>query len=134
MYWPIGTPRIYATSSSSKASARRLFVSHDGLSNQSQSSLTTSPTAPAPRSRAQIRDDVDIQAPPSPATLNTTAVHTAENDEQHASPSSPGNSRESCSVDDVPLKDPVLALRVSRSGNLFVVITATSITVWQTKV
>jgi hypothetical protein len=37
-------------------------------------------------------------------------------------------------TDNVPLKDPVLALRVSRTGHLFAVITATSITVWQTKV
>ena len=37
-------------------------------------------------------------------------------------------------ADMVPLKDPVLALRVARAGHLFAVITATSITVWQTKV
>lgn len=36
--------------------------------------------------------------------------------------------------DELPVKEPVLALRSSRSGNIFVVITETTITVWQTKV
>lgn len=34
----------------------------------------------------------------------------------------------------VPVKDPVLALRIARTGQMFAVITATSITLWQTKV
>lgn len=34
----------------------------------------------------------------------------------------------------VPVKDPILALRVSRAGHIFAVITKTSIVVWQTKV
>lgn len=33
----------------------------------------------------------------------------------------------------VPTEDPIIALRVSRTGQLFAVITATSITLWQTK-
>jgi hypothetical protein len=34
----------------------------------------------------------------------------------------------------VPVKDPVLALRIARTGQMLAVITATSITLWQTKV
>jgi hypothetical protein len=34
----------------------------------------------------------------------------------------------------VPVKDPVLALRIARTGQMFAVITATSITLWQIKV
>jgi hypothetical protein len=34
----------------------------------------------------------------------------------------------------LPLHDAILALRVARAGHIFAVITATSMTVWQTKV
>jgi len=34
----------------------------------------------------------------------------------------------------IPVHEPVLALRVARPGHIFAVITATSMTIWQTKV
>lgn len=117
MYWPIGTPRIYATSSN-RASGSRLFVSHDGVSG---------PDEAEPES---VKEDygADATPPATPATPATPAIQSVEFGD--------GPTESSSQNDDqtIPLKDPVLALRVSRSGNLFAVITATSITLWQTKV
>ncbi|KPM34397.1 hypothetical protein AK830_g12173 [Neonectria ditissima] len=133
MYWPIGTPRIYATSSS-RAPACRLVVSQDGLSSPLESSSTTSPALPSVQPRGLGIDDVDLHPPPTPitpATPRTPGIRPVEHDDD-SSGYFPSHSRDS-DADELPLKDPVLALRVSRSGNLFGVITATSITLWQTK-
>lgn len=114
MYWPIGTPRIYATSSN-RASGSRLFVSHDGVSSPDEAE-------PEP-----VKEDYGADATP-PATPATPAIQSVEFADGPTESSSQNDEQT------IPLKDPVLALRVSRSGNLFAVITATSITLWQTKV
>ncbi|ATY62405.1 DUF1339 domain [Cordyceps militaris] len=116
MYWPIGTPRIYATSSN-RASGSRLYVSHDGV-------FGTDETAPEP---AHEDNGTDATPPVTPATPATPAIKSVEVAD---GPSEPLSQDEEPTI---PLHDPVLALRVSRSGNMFAVITATSITLWQTK-
>lgn len=134
MYWPIGTPRVYATSSG-RAPNLNLFVSHDGLPSRSESDLDSPPASEAkPRSVAG-HDDVDIQPPPTPITPITPitpAVQSVDHDENPMDSATWDPRRPEAS--EVPLRDPVLALRVARAGHLFAVITATSITVWQTKV
>lgn len=131
MYWPIGTPRIYATSSS-RAPACRLVVSHDGLSSPLDSSLAASPAFPSGQPRGIDDDLLPPPTPVTPSSPKTPRIESVEHDDDGSTDSRP-ESRGS-DVDDLPLKDPVLAMRISRSGNLFAVITATSITVWQTKV
>lgn len=130
MYWPIGTPRIYATSSS-RAPACRLVVSHDGLSSPLDSSLAASPAFPSGQPRGIDDDLLPPPTPVTPSSPKTPRIESVEHDDDGSTDSRP-ESRGS-DVDDLPLKDPVLAMRISRSGNLFAVITATSITVWQTK-
>lgn len=115
MYWPIGTPRIYATSSN-RASGSRLYVSYDGVSSPDEAE-------PEP-----VQEENGADATTPPATPATPAIQSVEFGD---GPSEPASQDEEQTI---PLKDPVLALRVSRSGNLFAVITATSITLWQTKV
>lgn len=72
--------------------------------------------------------------PATPATPATPAIEPV----LHAEPVDNGNTESTTSrapeANSVPLKDPILALRVSRTGHMFAVITATSITLWQTKV
>ncbi|KAH6895191.1 RIC1-domain-containing protein [Thelonectria olida] len=128
MYWPIGTPRIYATSSS-RAPACRLIVTQDGLSSPSDSNLTASPALPSARGLGV--DDVDLHPPPTPLTPATPMVRPVEHDEDDSAyfHQDPNDSEK----DGLPVKEPVLALKSSRSGNVFVVITETTITVWQTK-
>lgn len=130
MYWPIGTPRIYATSSS-RAPACRLVISHDGLSSPLDSSLTASPAFPSGQPRGIDDDLLPPPTPVTPSSPKTPRIESVEHDDDGSTDSRP-DSRGS-DADDLPLKDPVLAMRISRSGNLFAVITATSITVWQTK-
>ncbi|KAM4059410.1 RIC1 domain-containing protein [Hirsutella rhossiliensis] len=128
MYWPIGTPRIYATSSS-RAPDLNLIVSGDGLSSP-YLSRPPSPFSPDAASRrdAAAQDDLELQPPPTPITPAVQSV------EHHENPLSDAASAASNSeANGVPLKDPVLALRVARTGHLFAVITATSITLWQIK-
>ncbi|EJP63051.1 DUF1339 domain protein [Beauveria bassiana ARSEF 2860] len=113
MYWPIGTPRIFATSSN-RASGSRLFVSYDGVSGPDE------PAEPEPVQE----NGADVTPPWTPATPAIKSVELGDE------PPEPATQDEQQTI---PLRDPVLALRVSRSGNMFAVITATSITLWQTK-
>ncbi|KFA47711.1 hypothetical protein S40293_08098 [Stachybotrys chartarum IBT 40293] len=131
MYWPIGTPRIYATSSS-RAPAFKLYASHDGLQSPSADSDSTFASPSNLHVRSQLGpDDVDNQPPPTPITPLTPGILSIEQDDEasEAFPEAPSASH----VDKVPSSDPILALRVSRAGHLFAAITSTSITVWQTK-
>lgn len=135
MYWPIGTPRIYATSSS-RAPGRNLFVSYDGLQQPPDSGSTSSlDTVPKPRTTA-AHEDVEVHPPPTPltpATPSTPVVQSIDYDDVGDTAAATSQTETELN-NTVPLKDPVLALRVARAGHIFVVITATSITVWQTKV
>ncbi|KKO99796.1 hypothetical protein THAR02_08096 [Trichoderma harzianum] len=132
MYWPIGTPRIHATSSS-RASDANIFVSYDGLQSHSGSSLASPQPEPLARpvTAPQQDESDDALPPPTPMTPKTPAVKPVERYEFFPD----GASTKSQTADDgkVPVKDPVLALRIARTGQMFAVITATSITLWQTK-
>ncbi|KAH7326667.1 RIC1-domain-containing protein [Stachybotrys elegans] len=132
MYWPIGTPRIYATSSS-RAPAFKLFVSHDGLRSPrtDSSGNPSNPTSSNHLRSPAVPDISEIQSPITPITPLTPGILSVEHDDDEAS--QPSDEDDGPEMDQVPLSDPVLALRTSRSGQLFAVITATSITIWQTK-
>jgi hypothetical protein len=135
MYWPIGTPRIYATSSGRNPSLN-LFVSDDGLEQFGGSSPSSS-LGREGQFRAEAPEgpnDVDIQPPPTPVTPAAPAVQSILDDDFIASTQGASNSTNPDEETAVPLKDPVLALAVARTGHLFGTITATSITLWQTKV
>lgn len=126
MYWPIGTPRIYATSSS-RAPDVNLILSPDGAPPSPYLSDPTSPSSPD-----DAHDDADLQPPPTPITPITPAVQPVEHHENPLNHATLASS--SSEASGVPLKDPVMALRVARAGHLFAVITVTSITLWQIKV
>ncbi|EQB57693.1 hypothetical protein CGLO_02137 [Colletotrichum gloeosporioides Cg-14] len=127
MYWPIGTPRIFATSSRSGPSFN-LVVSHDGLPSpfDSRSRGDLSPTSNLTTRSTPQHDDVELATPLTPMTPAIQSVDDDAHDPNnwHSSPRLNNN---------IPLKDPVLALRISRGGQLFAVITSTSMTIWQAK-
>ncbi|KAF9869805.1 hypothetical protein CkaCkLH20_12722 [Colletotrichum karsti] len=128
MYWPIGTPRIFATSSRS-GPAFNLVVSHDGIPSpfDNRSADGSSPSShPAIQSPSQ-RDDVELAAPLTPMT---PAIQSVDDDDAQ----DPAIYRQSPRLNtNLPLKDPILALRISRGGQLFAVITSTSMAIWQAK-
>ncbi|KAL0936631.1 RIC1 domain-containing protein [Colletotrichum truncatum] len=130
MYWPIGTPRIFATSSRS-GPAFNLVVSHDGLPSpfDKRPAEGSSPSAhlnAQPPSHHSQNDDIDLATPLTPVTPAIQSVDDDTRDEGTTYRSPHLNTN-------IPLKDPVLALRISRGGQLFAVITSTSMTIWQAK-
>lgn len=138
MYWPIGTPRIYATSSG-RTPELNLFVSYDGL-QQPDSSSSSSSLAQDSQTRAAAAtdhdddDDVDPLPPVTPITPATPAVQSIEQDDFITSTKNLSLSTDPSNKNAVPFKAPVLALCVARTGHIFGTATATSITLWQTKV
>ncbi|ROT37019.1 RIC1-domain-containing protein [Sodiomyces alkalinus F11] len=141
MYWPFGTPKCFATSSNSGPEFN-LIVSDDGLPSPFSEPPTSFQTAPASPDR--IPNDDQARHPgqddgqlATPATPLTPAVQSVDHDhgllgtDPNGSPSQAPPQRRAPTR--IPLKDPILALRVSRSGHLFAVITAASMTIWQSK-
>ncbi|KAK6865517.1 RIC1-domain-containing protein [Apiospora arundinis] len=139
MYWPIGTPRIYATSTNPAPAQSKLLLSHDGLdpavnadnrSLLSVDSALSKPTDDGSQSDATSEAPAAAnQPPPTPFTPRTPAVNSVEHDVFHdATAHYPQDDSLS-----IPSGEPVLALRVSKTGHLFAVITETTITIWQTK-
>jgi hypothetical protein len=140
MYWPLGTPRIYATSNSCQPAALRI-VSHDGLSaagaaaggrseHRPERTSLLSPSSAAVQDGPAALSTTPV-TPVTPATPLTPGIKPVEHD--YPDETAPGNPPEPVPPS-IPLHEPILALRVARAGHIFAVITATSMTVWQTKV
>lgn len=137
MYWPVGTPRIYATSNSSLHANFNVVVSYDGLSPPAPDDKDIDKTDGASLLTTDSASSLDVPLPApatpiTPSTPFTPAIKPVEHDVFDASiEASSRNGNESARI---PLKEPILALRVSRLGQIFAVITATSMTIWQAKV
>jgi len=143
MYWPVGTPRIYAASIGRPSDSLH-SISRDGLPGPvrtgeqgSAGSSFLSPTSPA----VAVAVAQDALAPPptpitpatpaTPASPLTPAVQSVEYGDQYTSLLDPTGGPFSPVL---PPQEPILALQIARSGHLFAVITSTSINIWQTKV
>ena len=103
MYWPIGTPKVYALSK--QAQQTRITRTEDGLENEQEGVRQTS-------SRSEPVD--------GPAAGQATHEEVHEGTEslgQHAGGT----------------KDNILAAKVSRGGSIFATITSSTLTIWQTK-
>lgn len=139
MYWPLGLPRIYAASSS-RATPEIIVESEDDAESrettEGSGSLINSPDS-SEETRGDDAVDVAFE-PPTPMTPVTPAVKSVEHEHQHenhgkAYSEKSGSDycqRESSQAD----KEPILALRLSRTGFMFATVTATTLTIWQTKV
>lgn len=137
MYWPVGTPRIYATSNSSLPANVNIVVSHDGLPSPTPDEKDMDKADGASLLTADSASSLDVPVPVpatpiTPTTPFTPGIKPVEHDVFDASiESSSSNGNEPAGI---PLKEPILALRVSRLGQIFAVMTATSMTIWQAKV
>ncbi|KAK4162097.1 RIC1-domain-containing protein [Cladorrhinum sp. PSN259] len=129
MYWPIGTPRIYATGVNSRPQGAERFISHDGLPSHSSSSLL-SPGPSTSQDALGASPTLPPLTPVTPITPLTPGIKSVEYDypDDITPVNSPGPAPPG-----LPLNEPIAALRVARSGHIFAVITSTSMTVWQTK-
>jgi hypothetical protein len=137
MYWPVGTPRIYATSSSSASSSSstaqspnlNVHVSHDGLTPPA---LSDSRRPSSLRAVESSSSQDALALPPTPLTPVTPGLRPVEHD--YITDGGSSETAHGPAAVSIPLHEPVLGLRVARPGHLFAVITATSMTIWQTKV
>ena len=128
MYWPLGTPRIYAISSSRNADFRPI-VSHDGLpqpDHPDQGSDANSHLSP--NSAAPLDTPFSPVTPVTPLTPGIKPVY----DDHHEENSS--DRPDEPAPPSLPSREPIVALRVARLGQMFAVLTSTSLTIWQTKV
>lgn len=134
MYWPVGTPQTYATSNN--VAPTSVHLSHDASPN---------PDASARESPAHIHavdtrppqpqgDEGDELAPKTPITPAIPAVRSVENELDGTAPTLPTRLEDGVGDAATRMREPILALKVSRTGHIFAVATATTMTVWQTKV
>ncbi|KAI9847884.1 MAG: hypothetical protein M1838_000692, partial [Thelocarpon superellum] len=142
MYWPIGAPRIYAATNPAPSPDHVLDSDDDAgsraslLAQQTRDLDLTSEVVvpsthgpPAPDASARegegARERDDGTATDEPAT-DEPATDEPATDEPASRPSSSGTS--------TTIKDgAIIGLCVSRSGHLFATITASSLTIWQTR-
>lgn len=135
MYWPIGAPRIYAASSSAASEDRIIQTDDDVESREATEGSGSSINAPNEESEEKVDDNQEL--PPgltTPITPITPGIKPVEHDTYLHSPNRSSDGDASCFPSIRPENDPLLALRISRSGHLFAVITSSSLTIWQTKV
>lgn len=136
MYWPVGTPKAYATST--HAAPISLHLSHDHSPNPRTVAIceqSTHPKTSELRSPLSNGDDGDVLSPKTPITPVTSVVQSVESNEIGEVASKVDTGVEDGVVDQAArMKEPNLALKVCRTGHIFVVATATTMTLWQTKV
>ena len=132
MYWPIGAPRIYAASNN--AAQSQIHESDDDAESRdtTEGSGSVVGTTYFERDEESGEGTSSYPATPiTPITPITPGIKPVEED--HEVTSSLAQRRTGPSLSEVE-KLPLLALRASKTGHLFAVITSNSLTVWQTKV
>ncbi|KAI0530410.1 DUF1339 domain protein [Xylaria digitata] len=134
MYWPIGTPRIYATTTAHPPSrSNSLVISNDGLPTGTpadSASLSSSSESAAAKDKELNPEELDAV----PLTPATPYIRSIEHDTSKFGSAKAGIHYLGASDPAVvPVGEPIVALKVSRTGHLFAVITASTLTIWQTK-
>lgn len=110
MYWPIGAPRIYAAS---KRELGRVLVDDKDATTE-QLDLQVPSTSDGEASKAdQEYEPVLPKRPSKRPTLLKEAASVEGRDDK--------------------IGEEIIAVRLSRSGHLFVTVTSTALSVWQTK-
>ena len=133
MYWPIGAPRIYAASSSSLSRNHVLELDDDAESRETTEGSGSLVDAPSIGPEDSNEDDQETASGLStPVTPITPGIKPVEHDTQRQL--STRLLEQETATAAAADRQPLLALRISRAGHLFAVITSISLTVWQTKV
>jgi hypothetical protein len=131
MYWPIGAPRIYAASNSRLERDRILESDDDAESRETTEGSGSLVDTPSLSVEGRTEDEHGTASgATTPVTPMTPGIKPVEHDIRFFARLSGNETMLSGSAE----KEPLLALRISRTGHLFAVITSTSLTIWQTKV
>jgi hypothetical protein len=135
MYWPVGAPRIYAASNNS-TSKGRIYHSNDDVESPNAAQSSSYLNALSGASETTQDDEELLSGHLTPTTPRTPAIQPVELDAQRRPPATSLDDLEDGHNDSIREagRQPILGLKMSRTGHLFAVITATSMTIWQTKV
>ena len=114
-YWPISSPSVFAATKNTNL--ERAPISHDGTDEASQSGQDDA-------SEVESTNETDDDT----STRGSEGVDEEGKEQKARRTSSP----EQFAEDDV--HGEVVAIRVTRSGQLFATLTRTTLTIWQTKV
>lgn len=137
MYWPISAPRVYAASSSGTPNERVFRFNEDVESREETTEGSGSlVNAPSASSDAIQEEDDPRSGLLTPLTPMTPGIKPVDHDTQRRLSARNLSNLEEELEDGVgsAQNENILGLRISRTGHLFAVITATSMTIWQTKV
>ncbi|KAH8783941.1 RIC1-domain-containing protein [Hyaloscypha finlandica] len=133
MYWPIGAPRIYAASNSRSSRDRVLDSDDDAESREVIDGGGSLVDVPSIGTAGREEDEHDGASGSctllTPMIPMTPGIKPVEHDSRFITGSTGNETILAGSAE----KEPLLALRISRTGHLFAVITSTSLTIWQTK-
>jgi hypothetical protein len=134
MYWPVGAPRIYAATNSRSSRDRVLESDDDAESRDTTDGSGSVVDAQSVVPVGGVEDGhdglSDLPTPLTPITPMTPGIKPVEHDNRFFAGPTGNETILSGSTE----TEPLLALRISRTGHLFAVITSTSLTIWQTKV
>lgn len=135
MYWPIGAPRVYAACNNKASRDRQHQFDDDAESSHATEDASY---INAPSANLEVPQDEEGMLSAGHLTPSTPRTPAIQPVEHHAQPENSTRSSSSLMASNAAVKEaqkqPILGLRMSRQGHLFAVITATSMTIWQTKV
>jgi len=135
MYWPTGAPRIYAASSSKVKKHQVVEFEDDAESRETTEGSGSLLNAPNIDSESKSDDGgTPSAASTPPATPGIQPVEQYDPQRRLSTRLTGQNALLAGSILDSSEKEPLIGLRISRTGHLFAVITETSLTIWQTKV
>jgi hypothetical protein len=133
MYWPIGAPRVYASSNGKTTKGHVVSVDNGAGSHQDGGSDTN---VPLPTSDAVQDTEEPASGFLAQSTPITPGVKPEETDGQRRLLTKGlGNVKDNLEDSVTQHEDEnIISLKISRSGHLFAVITSRTLTIWQTKV
>jgi len=136
MHWPIGAPRLYEQAIPSTFEA----VTFDGLNNgvqtgtdrnveQQTSEVDEAHRVETPHIIQEISQEQEVHRKPQ----QEVEKDSNQEEQQNAQRATDEQGTRDTKPDSSQVKD-IIGVRVTRNGHLFATITATSLTIWQTKV
>jgi RAB6A-GEF complex partner protein 1 len=134
MYWPIGAPRIYAANNSRSSRDHVLESDDDAESRETIDGSDSLVDAPTIGTAGRAEDEHDVASGSCTLLTPMIPMNPGIKPVEHDSRFITGSTGNETILAGSAEKEPLLALRISRTGHLFAVITSTSLTIWQTKV
>ena len=125
MFWPIGSPRVYAATQHQLPKELRT-ISNDGLQSPSKPAETNGARRITSATNAPQRQDGEDEKQHDPVTQGS--------DGTPSHPSGAPNGTLQGTEAEQHLDGEIVGLRVARNGHIFATITRSTLTVWQAKV